>query len=284
MSELKISQLFIYPIKSARGLSVEVLRLDRRGPLNDRRWMIVDSNNHFLTQRKYSKLCLLSVQVSGQEIQLSAPSMPSCQIVPDDGVMVKVHIWRDQVIAQDCGEPAATWLSQLLDTKCRLVCMPSSTQRQVDRAYAAEGRTVGFADGFPLLIVSQASLDLLNYKLGENNEHSGTQAPIIGMERFRPNIVIDGCEPHAEDHWRRLRIGNIEVSLVKPCSRCVIPSIDPLTALKQQKVIDVLASYRRQGADINFGVNAMHHLQSGKLNAADAWGKISLGDSVEIMA
>jgi len=241
-----VSQLFIYPLKSARGIELERIELDRHGPVFDRQWMVVTPQGKFVTQRQLPKMCLIETRLIDGCLGLGAPGMPSI-LVSGSGKQSGVIVWKDSVQAVDCGDAAADWLSTYLGRSCRLVKMPTGSRRLVDQDYAHSGETVRFADGFPLLIVSQASLDDFNSKL----EHS------IGMERFRPNIVIDGCRPFAEDEWRELTIGELILSIVKPCSRCIIPSIDPLTGEKQMVVNEALFTHRRRDHKAFFGQNAL---------------------------
>lgn len=265
MSSLSISQLFVHPLKSAKSVQSEQLLLDQHGALNDRRWMVVDRHGKFVSQRSVPSLCLVEAKLdSSNRLTLSAPSLPNCLVEFDSSDQIEVQIWNDGLIATDCGDIAAEWLSNHLAKPCRLVHLPSTATRQVDPTYAAIGTTVSFADGFPLLVIGQASLDHLNSQL----------ATPIGMQRFRPNIVISGGTAHIEDGWKEIKIGEVSLSLVKPCSRCVIPSINPQTAKKRDDVIPTLSRYRRQGREINFGMNAIHKNT----------GIIRLGDHVEIIA
>ncbi|MFT5573576.1 MAG: hypothetical protein ACI9FR_002511 [Cryomorphaceae bacterium] len=267
MTSLTVSQLFTHPIKSAQGIQLSCMELNARGPLHDRDWMLVDSSNKFLTQRQHPRMCLLKTSLGENSLRIRAPGMPVYELalgVSQDQAAVNVEVWGDTVNAQDCGDDAAQYLSDFLKRDCRLVHMPKKTKRQVDPEYAHSSNTVGFADGFPILLVSRSSFDLLNKRLGYP----------ISIERFRPNIVIAGATAHAEDQWRKIRIGEVLISLPKLCSRCVIPSIDPSTGEKDPLIIQTLAAYRRKGKDINFGVNALHH----------GCGKISVGDNVEIIA
>jgi len=257
-----VSQLYIYPLKSAKGLAVDAFELTRRGPLFDRQWMAVTLQGKFLTQRQYPKMCLIETSLQNDRLQLAAPSMSSI-LVADSQMPSEVTVWKDTVRAKDCGDDVADWLSSYMGKPCRLVEMPADSQRLVDQDYATDGETVGFADGYPLMLVSQASLDSFNSKL----DH------VIGIERFRPNIVIDGCDAYAEDDWRDVQIGDIPMSLVKPCSRCIIPSIDPLTGEKQMLVNQALLKYRRRERSTYFGQNVLHR---------DV-GTLQLGDKLRLL-
>ncbi|MBQ0721892.1 MAG: MOSC domain-containing protein [Gammaproteobacteria bacterium] len=259
---LSVSQLFLHPLKSAAALEVASLEFDQRGPKFDRQWMVVDQAGKFVTQRHHAKMCLIQPHMDGTNLSLTAPSM-SLLSVPQPRQSRSVAIWQDLVTAGDCGDLAATWLSDYLGFTCRLVVVINDTQRQVDTDYALANETVGFADGFPVLLVSQASLDEFNSHLDEP----------IQMQRFRPNIVIDGCAAYAEDDWQRLSIGGLELTLVKPCSRCIMPSIDPATGHKQLQVNAALMATRRRDRETFFGQNAVHR----------GVGSVLVGQAVELL-
>lgn len=262
MSKIEVSQLAIYPLKSAKGLSLHQLTLGAKGPNHDRRWMVVDENNRFLTQRQYPKMCLLETSIQHGTLNLSAPGFDTITVRETNNTS-EVKVWNDAVDANDCGDHAAQWITAFLGIKSRLVYMPDSTSRLVDTNYAKQNETVGFADGFPLLLISEASLDNLNSKLTDT----------IKMERFRPNLVVKGCEPHAEDNWKTIKISGITFSLVKLCSRCVIPSIDPATSDKQPEILRTLMTYRKFDNAIYFGQNVIYK-QTGTIN---------VGDTVEVL-
>ncbi|MFT5609753.1 MAG: hypothetical protein ACI9WC_000419 [Arenicella sp.] len=263
MKPIKISQLSVYPVKSANGNAVSTMWLDGMGPKWDRRWMVVDANFRFTTQRKFAQMCHIKTKLSGDSLSLSAPGAGSITLDDPSTGDHDVVVWRDTVQAQDCGDAAAQWLSDYLGRSCRLVFMADETRRLVNPEHAKKSEIVSFADGYPILIVSSESLDLLNSKLDND----------VLMDRFRPNIVVTGCAPHAEDQWKRIKIGQIEMSLVSACSRCIMPSIDQQTGNKNQKVLDALQEYRRCDREIYFGMNAIHH----------SVGEIKLGDQLTIL-
>lgn len=158
----------------------------------------------------------------------------------------RITIWRDTVLARDVGDPAAAWLSAVLGMSCRLVQMPDSTERAVNPAYGAPGDIVSFADGYPFMLIGQASLDDLNARL----------ASPVPMRRFRPNLVVAGAPPFAEDTWKRVRIGNMVFRVVKPCARCIIPTIDPEAGIFAGKEpLRTLATFRKVGSKVLFGQN-----------------------------
>jgi hypothetical protein len=166
-------------------------------------------------------------------------------------------------MARDAGDEAAEWLGRFLGTSCRLVCLPDDRVRAVDPEFARPGDQVGFADGFPFLVIARASLDDLNARLPEP----------LSMVRFRPNLVIGGATPYAEDGWRRIRVGALELRLVKPCSRCTVPTVDPATGERGPEPLRTLTGYRRRGNKVYFGQNAVH----------DGIGELAVGDPVEVL-
>lgn len=264
MTELIVKSLSIYPVKSCREVAQNSSFVESFGLQNDRRWMVVDEQGVMLTQRKVSKMCLIQPELTMTGLVLNAPKMNPLVIdIPSDNKKYNVKVWTDHCQAFDAGNDAANWLSQMLEKKCRLVYFPDDEFRQVDLEYANEGDKTAFSDGFPLLIISQGSLDDLNQRLS---------SPIT-MNRFRPNIVIEGCEPFAEDGWKKIRIGEISFRIVKPCSRCVIPSINIDTAEREKEPIKTLLSYRKRDKKIFFGQNVI----------AESTGQIDVGMSVEII-
>lgn len=244
MSEITLSQLTIYPVKSCAGIKLKTAYTSPFGLQYDRRWMLVDSNGVMLTQRQHPRMCLIQPALDNGRLSLSAPAMDKLY-VEQSTVTLPVSVWEDQCSALDCGDQAAAWLSEFMGVSTRLVYFPEDEIRQVDLAYAQPGDITAFSDGFPYLLISQASLDALNSRL---------QTP-VQMRRFRPNLVVEGCEAFAEDQWQSLLMGDVQFKRVKPCSRCVIPSIDPHTAQKNPEVVRTLASFRKTGKRVLFGQN-----------------------------
>ncbi len=225
--------------------------MDRFGLAGDRRWMLVDSEGQFYSQRRAPDMALLDVALredglslsyAGESIEVSTPRTGDREI--------SSTVWGHTMLARGVDPRVDTWLSHRLGADLRLVFCPEDASRSVDSVYLPDAKReqhVAFADGFPLLIVSQASLDDLNTRL--NNP--------VPMDRFRPNLVVGGSDPFAEDEWRNLRIGSTTLAIVKPCSRCAIPSIDQQTAARDPEINRVLASYRRREGVIYFGMNAI---------------------------
>ena len=249
MNELTLSEINIYPVKSFAGMGLETVQLDRFGPAADRRWMLVDKFGVAITQRDQPRLALVKTALSGGGLGLRfCDDQLQVAIPTAQAKRRSVQVWGDHVNAVDAGDKAAHWLAERLERDCRLVYIPDDSVRLVDGIYASAGETVGFADAFPLLLISQASLDDLNNRL---------ETP-VPMNRFRPNLVVEGCEPFAEDGWKRIRVGEVEFELAKPCDRCVMPSINQETAEKDTQINRVLASFRRRDGKIYFGQNLLY--------------------------
>lgn len=264
---MQVSQINIYPIKSCGGISLEASDMDALGFINDRRWLVVDEDWQFLTQREIKEMALIRTAVDPQCLHLSAPHFSEFDLPVDQaGRRVEVTIWRDSGVgAIDQGDLAAEWFSSFLKQKVRLVRFDRDYVRQVDQAYATRATDqVGFADGYPCLFISEASLDDLNNRLDEP----------LPMNRFRPNLVIRDTEPYAEDTWRVVRVGDVTFDLVKSCARCAITTTDQATAWRSKEPLRTLAMYRQgpKGAPL-FGQNATHR------SAAT----IRLGDKVEVL-
>jgi uncharacterized protein YcbX len=270
---MHISELAIHPLKSARRVTVPALELTDLGPAWDRRWMLADNVGRFVTQRTHPRLCLLEARVEEGRLTLAAPGMPRLEVAESSTpAIVAVTVWNDTVPAHAPSAAADAWCSEFLQMPVRLVFMPETTVRAVDPHYAGPGQRTAFSDGFPLLLVTQASLDHLNDLLGAAGLAS------VDWRRFRPNLVVAGdLAPHAEDGWRRLLIGDAELAVVKPCSRCVIPSIDPDTVRKDSRLLTVLQRYRA-GSDgkTYFGQNVVvRHRRPGTC--------LRVGDAVEVL-
>ncbi len=266
-----LTKLYCYPVKSCRGIALQEAQLDEYGIQHDREWMIVDGNGRFLTQRQHPRMALIETALTPQGLQLSAPGMGTISIPleppsthKEEARLRRVRIWHDDVWAADEGDEVATWLSEFLGIECRLVRRGRAFHRPVDPHYATAGEhdQVGFADGFPLLLISEASLDDLNARLSKP----------VGIERFRPNIVVTGCEPYEEDRWTKLQIGNLTLHVIKPCSRCTIPTVDPRMGKRDPdgEPLRTLATYRK-GPDgrVHFGQNLIHEPKRGTLRVGD---------------
>jgi uncharacterized protein len=244
-----LSHIFIYPIKSAKGISVSEIHVDSSGLLQDRRWMVVDEDGLFLSQRKLPRMVLIEPRFEGSDLVVSAPGMPPL-VIPmwsGEGERVPVRIWHDHLMLPHPDQASSDWFSSFLGRPCRLVHLPDEITRYVEPPFEDPKWRVSLADGYPLLVVTQASLDLLNTRLRAS----------IGMEHFRPNLVISGAAPHAEDSWERMQIGSAQLAIVKPCARCSTVLVDPSTAEVGIEPLRTLAEYRRMPGGVMFGQNAL---------------------------
>jgi len=258
--------LYQYPIKSCRGTSLTEAVVGVRGIVADRHWMVVDASGNFLSQRELPRMALIAPRLSGGAMEVSAPGMRPLMVpIGAGGERVEVAVWDDRCAARDEGDAAATWFTAFLGVACRLVRMPDDEIRRVDRTYASPDDQVGFADGFSFLLTSRASLDELNRRLP-------TPLP---MNRFRPNIVIDGVEPFEEDGWRHIRVDGITFNVAKPCARCAITTTDQNTAERSKEPLRTLATFRNvPGRGVMFGQNLIH----------DRPGVLHVGAEVEILS
>lgn len=257
---MRITELHVYPIKGAAGAALTRTTLDAFGMADDRRWMIVDERGVFVSQREFPGLALLRVQLQPDELVIRSTRAGEARVPRHGGVgpTVRVRVWGDTVDAIDAGDAAGHTLSTHLDSRVRLVHMPDSSVRAVDPDYGRASDRVSFADAFPLLLIAQESLDALNARLAE-------PIPIL---RFRPNIVVAGARPHAEDEWRRIRLGSIECVVVKPCSRCATTTVDPATGVRGKEPLRTLTTYRAWNRKVWFGQNLIH-LQHGEIAVSD---------------
>ncbi len=246
---IHITNLHIYPLKSGAGIAVDQFDLDRFGPENDRRWMVVDTDNALLTQRELVALRLVTATPSANQLTLGAPGFDDLTIARDDQAPRRtVQVWNDSVEAVDSGDRAAEWLSEFLGQAVRLAYMPSWAIRRTSPDYDPIGANVGFADGYPILVVGQASL-------GDLNQRLDTPLP---MNRFRPNVVVTGTSPYEEDRWLRFTSNGVSFDAVKPCARCAITTTDQVTGERAQEPLRTLATFRKLGSGVMFGMNVVH--------------------------
>jgi uncharacterized protein YcbX len=263
---LQVSALYVYPIKSLGGIPVNEALLTERGLQYDRRWMLVDSDNRFLSQREIAQMALFKITITSSGLTVTySPTNSSLQISfqPLNTQLFEVTVWDDTCLAQQVSDEADNWFSNILGIPCKLVYMPDDTLRQVDPKYADDGMITSFADAFPLMMISQASLDDLSAKVG---------AP-IPMNRFRPNLVYTGGRPYSEDELASFSINGINFYGVKLCARCPIPGIDQDTAISGKEPIKTLASYRRRQNKIYFGQNLIH----------EGTGVLRVGDTLKVL-
>ncbi|MCE7064572.1 MOSC domain-containing protein [Dyadobacter sp. CY326] len=248
---MHLSEIWIYPVKSLGGIRLKESQVEEEGLKYDRRWLIVDEKGTFLTQRVNAQMALLDVQLYEEGLLIAHRYQPERPIlIPfqrNSDADMQVKIWKDFVTARTVCDEADAWLSEHLGKAVRIVEMTANTQRKQDPMYAHGESHVSFADDFPFLLISQASLDDLNSRLAEP----------VTMKRFRPNFVVAGTSPYAEDQWKNISIGDTSFEVTKPCERCIMVTIDNKTGIKGSEPLKTLAGYRKIDRNIFFGQNVI---------------------------
>ncbi len=270
----RIRALFVHPVKACRAIPLPRACVGARGVRHDRRWMFVDAEGAMLTQRTHPQLARVQVSLHEDEnalvLALTGSPLPPLRVAldapPPGSPRRRVIVWDDETEGVDLGAEPARWATAALGEPAAMVFMPDEIERPVDPRYGGPGDVVGFADGYPLLLASISSLDDLNARLAPG--------PPVGMDRFRPNVVLDGFEPWAEDGWTRLRLGDLPVRTVKPCARCVVTTTDQQTGERGPEPLRTLATFRNRDGKVMFAVNAI----------PDAAGTLAVGDPVTVLA
>jgi uncharacterized protein YcbX len=259
-----VTNLYIYPIKSLGGIEVSVANVTSRGLEFDRRWMLVDEHNQFLTQRNFPRLAQLRTSIQDKELLVRDLSDPGqfarFPLVPATGEKIRVTVWDDVCDAWDVDGSVNVWFSRILERNVKLVYMPDESFRPVDPRYAVKNDVTSFSDAYPILLIGQSSLDDLNTRL---------KSP-VPMERFRPNIVFSGGAPYEEDDMHRFSINGIDFHGVKLCARCVMTTIDQNKAVAGKEPLRTLSQYRTINNKVMFGQNVL----------VGGAGSISIGDAV----
>lgn len=261
---LTLSGIRIYPIKSLAGVSRRSARVLPKGLENDRRWMLVDDNGMFMTQRVHTKMALFGIVETGQGYVISHQG-DSITLTPDRGEVLnpfEAQIWNDRVMAYEVSGEHSAWFTRHLGISCRLVAFPEENPRQVELPFAAPGENVSLADAFPLMMIGEASMADLNSRLAQ---------PVV-INRFRPNLIFSGGRPYEEDTWQAFSIGGKDFRGVKRCARCVLTTVDPETGEKGPEPLKTLASYRKENNKIYFGQNVL-------ARTSDV---ISVGDAIQV--
>jgi uncharacterized protein YcbX len=266
----RISRIRVYPLKGAAGLDLESTELDPFGIPGDRRWMLVRPDGGFISQRSHPRLCLVRIDkpngleaVKGSGFSARAPGMEPLALEPVvHGERMEVKVHSDRFSALRADETADRWFSSFLGEGCRLVFMPEDISRPVDPDYAP-GHRVSFADGYPLHLTAEESLEALN----------GILTSPLSMLRFRPNLVVRGGKAWEEDLWRRVEVGNVTLEMVKPCARCSVTTVDPGTATLGREPLRAFKGFREWEGKVYFGQNAVFF----------GSGRIRLGDRVRVM-
>ncbi|MFG1496577.1 MOSC N-terminal beta barrel domain-containing protein [Saccharospirillum sp. HFRX-1] len=260
----QITALFHYPIKSLAGIAVDRLPFDAAGPVDDRRWMLINAKGRFVSQRDMPQLANFGVQAHGDGYRISAPDgdyRDLTRSVASDSP-IRVTVWKDELDGWEVSDDWSAWFSGKVGKAVRLVYLGADSQRRVPDSAALEHERVGFADGYPLLLCNQSSLDGLN-------DRAGTQ---LDVRRFRPNIVVDGLPMDRELELGRLTLAAGHLQLLKPCERCSIPAVDPDSGVYQREVASALKTHSRFNGKTIFGMNAV----------ARGVTELRLGDSAQL--
>ncbi|NND07133.1 MAG: MOSC domain-containing protein [Saprospiraceae bacterium] len=268
---LCVSDLFIYPIKSLAGISVQAGKVTERGFEYDRRWLLVDSNNSFLTLRKYPSMSLIqpSLQEDGMTISTKAKDQEDLFVpfLVDQELEEEVTIWNATCLAQVYSDKVNQWFGTVIGTPCKLVFMPDHSWRPVDTTsgFKPKGKFTSFADAYPFMMMSRASLADIDRRTKLH----------MSFARFRPNIVFQGGIPYQEDEMERFEINGIQFTGLEKCARCNVPNVDPETAQMDpnKETIKTLASYRLENGKVNLGMNLVH----------EGEGTIKVGDELKII-
>jgi len=258
----KISALCVYPIKSCAGITVKKTILTEFGLENDRRFMLVDKDGKFISQRTLPNMCLIETCIDGNKLFFNAPNMKTMDVLLGGlpGRDKKVDVWGDNCIGIDQGDVYADWFSNFLNFSCRFVAYPTANYRRRHSSYLKKDFLVSFADGYPILIISKESLVDLNSRMKEP----------LSMNRFRPNIIVSECRPYEEDEWQDIRIGNVRLRGTTQCLRCSITTVNQDTAERGKDPLKTLAIYRKSEKGVFFGRNFI----------VDNAGELSVGEKI----
>jgi uncharacterized protein YcbX len=264
---ITVSALNVYPVKGLKGIALDQARCTDRGLEHDRRWMVVDAAGAMLTQREHPKMATVWTEVDGDTLSLAAPDLGSVEIPIAEvgGDVVRVEVWGTPCDAVANAPQADAFLSEHLGFACRLVHMHEASRRFSNKRYAGEGKRVSFADGYAYLLISEASLADLNAKLLAKDH------PALPMNRFRPNLVVTGSEPFAEDRWKQISIGGAVLRAAKPCGRCQVTTTDQATGeVRGPEPLATLSSYRESAEfGVMFGMNLVT-VRTGTIRIGDA--------------
>ena len=253
MNEFELTRLFIYPLKSAQGIEVASAQVMERGLEHDRRFMLVDPDGNLVTARGQPKLLTVSTRIELEHLVLCAPNMPELRVpLRPEGPQRQVRVWSDWMLGLDVGVKASGWFGHLFSSSLSLVWMPDHAQRQMNPDFGPS--RLSFADGNPLHLIQESSLLDLENRVGMR----------LGVERFRPNLVVRGTDAYSEDGWSRLRLGGLELKVHEACARCMMLNLEPATGGIGLEPLRTLAGYRRQGKKVLFGQH-LHALNLGEL-------------------
>ena len=263
----KLTEINIYPVKSLGGVSLPSSFVEERGLKYDRRWMLVYENGTFFTQRDHPQMALLRTEIQNDVLHIFHSQSVANELiippVPDGSSDLEVTVWDDKCTARTYSSKIDDWFTKELGFKCRLVFMSDDYRRKVNTEYAGN-KSVSFADAYPFLIIGEESLNDLNNRMEK----------ALPMSRFRTNFVFSGGKPFDEDGWQKIRIGDIEFDVVKPCARCVITTVNHITGEKEKEPLDTLAKFRKVNGNVLFGQNMV----------TDGIGKIDVGSEIEVLS
>ncbi|MCH6159056.1 MOSC domain-containing protein [Streptomyces marispadix] len=284
MTSATLASLHLYPVKSLAGIACGELTVEPWGPAADRRWMLTTPDGDQLTQREHPRLALARAEplpegcldggAGSRGVRVTAPGREPLEVPvpPKSMATVPVRLFGKKLEVAPADAESSEWFSAYLGTRVRLVHLDApERRRRIDPGFAFDGETVSLADGFPLLATAVSSLDALNSLIAQG-DHAG-EGP-LPMDRFRPNLVVAGSDPWAEDGWRRLRIGDVVFRVAKPCGRCVVTTTDQASGLRGKEPLRTLARHRRFGDRLVFGQNLV----------PEQTGRVRNGDSVEVLA
>jgi len=261
----RVAALRLHPLKSGAAVPVHEAYFDATGCRGDRRWLLVDAGGRFLTQREHPRMCLIRAEPLQGGLRLEAPGVAAADVAEPAGPgRLPVDIWGDRVAAAPSSAAADRWVSRFLGFPCRLVHFPVDGERLIGEPEAAPGDRVFFPDRYPILLLSEGSLDALNARLAEP----------LPVERFRPNLVVAGVAPHDEDGWARIRVGGAELDVVKGCARCAVTTVHPASGERGVEPLRTLATYRQWDGKVWFGQNAIPRVA----------GTVRVGDPVTVLA
>lgn len=281
-ADLRLTGLRRYPVKSCRGEDLAVAAVEPWGLTGDRRWMVVDPSGEVVTAREANRLVLITPEITQRGLRLTGGPGITDLVVdrPTQGSLVDVKIWDDRLTGRLADKIASDWFSQVIGRPLRLVYLDDPRRRPLDPDDPESTDVVSFADGFPVLLATEESLAQLNAWIGDGPRSGDGPLP---MTRFRPNLIVRGPEAFTEDAWRRVRVGDVEFRVAKPCARCVLTTIDPDTAARTKEPLVSLARHRTIGGKILFAVNLVPEAPSRSLVPEAPYGSVRVGDPVEVL-
>ncbi len=290
---MKLTEINIYPIKSLKGISVESATVEPRGLRNDRRWMLIDGDGTFMTQREFPQMATMLVELEDEMLVVTADGFGRLEtsLTPETGDRRQLSVWGNACEGEAYEAVINEWFSDAVGETCELVYMSDDARRDINERFNKGDEIVSFADGYPLLVIGEASLADLNTRILTSERSAGRLAEFrpLPMNRFRPNIVVDGSEPFAEDHWKRIRVGDAIFRATKPCARCVTTTVDQTRGeFDGKEPLKTLASYRMAQHAIpdtfeSLGMTATAVLFGQNLVGESVGATINVGDEVSVM-